>query len=153
MKETFSIQFAELKALAAQVVDTLAKTYTPNAKVLFLDGDLGAGKTTFTKQIGEALGISEDSINSPTFILKKEYPVPHVTFKKLIHIDAYRFDSRKEVEALKLMHDYDDLDTLIVVEWPEKLFGTLSEDMRIAFAHVDDNELARTVTISYDRKD
>ncbi len=138
---------AELAGIAKNVVDTLASSYSTSAKVLFLEGDLGAGKTTFTKELASVLGIAKEEVHSPTFILKKEYKGEHDFFKKLVHIDAYRFDSPDEVKVLKLDKDLDKHDTLIVVEWPSKLSGAINEDMTIAFSVVDDD--TREMMIDY----
>ena len=138
---------ADLLDIAKKVVDTLASSYSSSAKVLFLEGDLGAGKTTFTKALASILGINKEDVHSPTFILKKEYTSDHVFFKKLIHIDAYRFESPEEVKVLKLSNDLVGCSTLIVVEWPSKLSGAINEDMTIAFSVVDDD--TREVMINY----
>jgi tRNA threonylcarbamoyladenosine biosynthesis protein TsaE len=147
MKEPFMVTEEELRDIAKKVVDTLASSYSTSAKVLFLEGDLGAGKTTFTKSLAEVLGIDKEEVHSPTFILKKEYRGNHDFFKKLVHIDAYRFDSPDEVKVLKLDKDLDKHDTLIVVEWPSKLAGAINEDMTIAFSVIDDD--TREVMINY----
>ncbi len=137
----------ELNDIAKKVVDTLASSYSTSAKVLFLEGDLGAGKTTFTKALAGVLGIDKQDVHSPTFILKKEYKSAHDYFKKLIHIDAYRFESPDEVKVLKLASDLGNHNTLIVVEWPSKLSGAINEDMTIAFSVIDDD--TREVMINY----
>jgi len=58
-----------------------------------LNGDLGAGKTTFAKGFARQLGIN-DNITSPTFAILNEYNIASgaIDIKKLIHIDAYRLD-------------------------------------------------------------
>lgn len=137
----------ELGDIAKKVVATLASLQSGSAKVLFLEGDLGAGKTTFTKELAYVLGVNKEEVHSPTFILKKEYKGTHHFFKKLIHVDAYRFESPEEVKVLKLLNDLDNHDTLIVIEWPSKLSGALNEDMTVAFAVIDDD--TREVTINY----
>jgi tRNA threonylcarbamoyladenosine biosynthesis protein TsaE len=147
MKEPFMVTESELAIIAKKVVDTLASSYTTQAKVLFLEGDLGAGKTTFTKELASVLGITKEDVHSPTFILKKEYKGEHSFFKKLIHIDAYRFENPDEVKVLKLKNDLDNHDTLIVIEWPSKLGGVINEDMTIAFSVIDDD--TREVMINY----
>jgi len=147
MKEPFIVTEEDLQGVAQKVVDTLASSYSTSAKVLFLEGDLGAGKTTFTKELAEVLGITKEDVHSPTFILKKEYKGQHPFFKKLIHIDAYRFDEPKEAEVLKLAEDLKEHDTLLVVEWPSKLGGLINEDMTIAFSVIDD--MTREVIINY----
>jgi tRNA threonylcarbamoyladenosine biosynthesis protein TsaE len=147
MKEPFMVTEADLTGIAKNVIDTLSSSYSPHARVLFLEGDLGTGKTTFTKALAEELGVNKDDVHSPTFILKKEYQSAHTFFKKLIHIDAYRFESKEEVEVLKLSRDRENPHTLIVIEWPSKMAGTVNEDMTISFTVVDDD--TREVMISY----
>ena len=147
MKEPFFVTEADLQNIAKKVVDTLASSYSTRAKVLFLEGDLGAGKTTFTKALAEVIGINKEEVHSPTFILKKEYKGSHALFKKLIHIDAYRFETPNEASVLKLKQDLSDADTLIVVEWPSKL-GTLTPDMTLSFNVIDDDTREVLLTTS-----
>jgi tRNA threonylcarbamoyladenosine biosynthesis protein TsaE len=149
MKETFTVAESDLGELAEGVIKTLVSEDTGKAKVLFLHGDLGAGKTTFTKELAHVLGIKKEDVHSPTFILKKEYKGNHPSFKKLIHVDAYRFSGAEEVEVLKLSEDYEDKETLIVAEWPTQLFGHLKEDMELSFSILDDE--MRSITVNYVR--
>lgn len=146
MKETFLVEEGELDDLATDVIKTLSEHGSGAAKLLLLEGDLGAGKTTFTKTLGKALGIPYDDIHSPTFILKKEYKTSHPSFRKLVHIDAYRFDDPSESEVLKLEDDLQDKDTLIVIEWPSKM-GYTDGDMTLSFNHEGDT--TRNITIDY----
>jgi tRNA threonylcarbamoyladenosine biosynthesis protein TsaE len=146
MKELFIVTEADLANIAEGVVRTLAERDTGSAKVIFLDGDLGAGKTTFTKVLAEVLGIEKENVHSPTFILKKEYKANHSFFKKLIHIDAYRFDNPKEANVLKLELDRKNKDSLIMIEWPSKM-NVDNEDMTISFEVLDED--TREVTINY----
>lgn len=83
--------------------------------LILLTGDLGAGKTTFTKGIGEALGIKEE-INSPTFnILKCYFHSP----MNLYHIDAYRLeDVPSENKNIGLEEVIEDTLGITVIEWP-----------------------------------
>jgi tRNA threonylcarbamoyladenosine biosynthesis protein TsaE len=147
MKESFVVQEQDLEAMAQKIIQTLASTFSGQAKVLFLEGDLGAGKTTFTKEIATVLGIEKEDVHSPTFILKKEYKGSHSFFKKLIHVDAYRFESKEEAKALKLQDDLNNHDTLIVVEWPSRL-SIKKPDMIITLTVVDDT--TRKLEVSYD---
>lgn len=147
MKEPFIIEEKDLHDMAQKIIDTLTDSRHERAKVLFLEGDLGAGKTTFTKEVAAALGIAKDEVHSPTFILKKEYNTEHPFFEKLIHIDAYRFDSPEEVKVLRLDQDIKNGKALIVVEWPSKLGGIFDEDMTITFSVIDD--ATREVVVNY----
>ncbi len=137
MKESLRVTENEIKNVAEKVVKTLASLKKGDAKVLFLEGDLGAGKTTFTKEIAEVLGVDKEDVHSPTFILKKEYETTHPFFEKLIHIDAYRFETKEEGNVLRLDNDLRDPTSLIVVEWPSKM-NFKHADMVITFTVIDD---------------
>jgi tRNA threonylcarbamoyladenosine biosynthesis protein TsaE len=150
MKQTFVLRAEELPTLAEKVVAILSSRAFPQrdrATVILLDGDLGAGKTTFTKELAGALGIEKEDVHSPTFILKKEYGAPHLRFKKLIHVDAYRFTHPDEAKVLRLEDDLHDKDALVVVEWPSRM-TYIKPDMEVAF-RVEDDE-TREVTIEYE---
>ncbi len=83
--------------------------------LLWLSGDLGAGKTTFTQGLGKGLGVTAPII-SPTFVLIREYAgrLP------LYHIDLYRLDDPRAIDNLGL-RDYFAGDGVCVVEWAERL--------------------------------
>jgi tRNA threonylcarbamoyladenosine biosynthesis protein TsaE len=96
---------AAMEALGARFAPLLGA-----GDLLLLDGELGAGKTTFTRGLGAALG-ARGAITSPTFVLAREHPTaagPH-----LVHVDAYRLATAAEVEDLDL--DWDG--AIVVVEW------------------------------------
>lgn len=89
--------------------------------VICLDGELGAGKTTFTKGVAEALGIDE-AITSPTFTIAKEYLDGKMP---LYHIDAYRLDEDTDGASVE---EYFTKDGIVVIEWPEMIEGILPEE-------------------------
>ncbi|GAK13581.1 tRNA (adenosine(37)-N6)-threonylcarbamoyltransferase complex ATPase subunit type 1 TsaE [Geomicrobium sp. JCM 19039] len=89
--------------------------------VFTLDGDLGAGKTHFSKGFGKGLGV-KGNINSPTFTIIKEYE-GRLPF---YHIDAYRLDESGE-EDLGLT-EFVDGDGVTVIEWPSRLSVPLPEN-------------------------
>ncbi|MDP2921752.1 MAG: tRNA (adenosine(37)-N6)-threonylcarbamoyltransferase complex ATPase subunit type 1 TsaE [Candidatus Omnitrophota bacterium] len=102
--------------------EKLAKKLMPG-DVVALYGNLGSGKTTFTKGIGRGLGVKDPSrINSPTFVLIKEYRgrVP------VCHIDLYRLDDLKDIEDLAI-EEYIYGDWVTVIEWAEKMECLLPE--------------------------
>lgn len=136
----------DIKEFAEKVYGVLSAHQTPKAKVLFLQGDLGAGKTTFTKELASLLGIEKEEVLSPTFILKKEYTAHNPLFRKLVHIDAYRFAHPKEAKILQLQNDLENPNTILAIEWPEKL-DTITPDVHILFETVDDT--TREVTLTY----
>lgn len=89
-------------------------------EIIGLIGDLGAGKTVFTKGLALGLGIKK-AITSPTFVLMKIYPVRKGRIKKFIHLDAYRLKSSKEMSALAMEDYFGRPDTVTVIEWAGKI--------------------------------
>ena len=104
--------------------------------VICLQGDLGAGKTTFVQGIAQGWG-SLDSVSSPTFILVNVYR--RADQSQLFHMDAYRLDSTPEAEELDL--DSMLADGALIIEWPERMAELIpSERLWIKLEHVDDEE-------------
>ena len=100
--------------------------------ILTLDGDLGAGKTTFTKGIGRGLGIKK-VINSPTFTIVKVYHGD----KTLYHFDAYRLEGENDELGFEEMFEDDGV---CVVEWPEFIEDILPEErLKIRIIKNEDN--------------
>jgi tRNA threonylcarbamoyladenosine biosynthesis protein TsaE len=115
------------------------------AAIVGLFGDLGAGKTAFTKCVAEILGVSE-SVTSPTFVIEKIYTLDGQKFKRLIHIDAYRLEKGEELIKIGWREISEDENNLILIEWPEKVTEILPENMiKINFTFIDEN----TREISY----
>lgn len=109
------------------------------ATVVFLHGDLGSGKTTFTKNLCKYLNLNID-IHSPTFIILKKYPFEVENYKNLIHIDAYRLNSFDDLEKIKIYDYLADKNNLIFIEWPEVVVDEkLKSDIDIYFDHIDEN--------------
>ena len=101
--------------------------------VVVLNGDLGAGKTTFTKGIAKGLGIKE-IIKSPTFTIIHEYQDGRIP---LYHMDAYRLENG-EAEDLGL-DEYFDGDGVSVVEWAQFAEDELPDEfLAITFKRTDD---------------
>ncbi|MDP1689960.1 MAG: tRNA (adenosine(37)-N6)-threonylcarbamoyltransferase complex ATPase subunit type 1 TsaE [bacterium] len=129
---------SELEEEAARFVDTLAPI--TGATLVTLSGELGAGKTAFTKAVARAFGV-EDIVNSPTFILEKIYQLRGETpkFKRLVHIDAYRLEKESDLAPLGFDELMQNRDNLILFEWPEKVVDALPEPtVRISIAVQDD---------------
>lgn len=107
----------------------------PRAFVIALRGDLGAGKTTFTQALAKELGITE-AVQSPTYVLMKNYPISFGRFTKLIHIDAYRLEKPEEFNALKPEEFLSNPENLVVIEWPERVEGVLpTPNILLNFSH------------------
>jgi tRNA threonylcarbamoyladenosine biosynthesis protein TsaE len=102
--------------------------------VICLQGNLGAGKTTFVQGLAQGWG-SIDVVSSPTFILVNEYRRPNGAL--IFHLDAYRLESISEAEELDL--DSMLAEGVLVIEWPEKLDGLISADrLWISLEHIAD---------------
>jgi tRNA threonylcarbamoyladenosine biosynthesis protein TsaE len=89
-----------------------------------LTGPLGAGKTTLVQALAKALG-AKGVPRSPTFSLMRTYQVgKRIGIKRLIHVDAYRLESPGDAHALGLDEELAGNDTVLAIEWAEKL-GTM----------------------------
>lgn len=129
----------ETKKVAEAVLAKLAEPET-GATVIGLEGDLGAGKTTFVQQMANLLGI-KGAVTSPTFTLIHVYKLPQ-SFKgrtHLIHIDCYRFEKGQELVDLGWAEMANDTKNLIFIEWPERVKEILPPDMElIKFKFIDE---------------
>ncbi|WP_423602334.1 tRNA (adenosine(37)-N6)-threonylcarbamoyltransferase complex ATPase subunit type 1 TsaE [Sphingomonas sp. MS122] len=85
--------------------------------VIALSGQLGAGKTSIARGLLAALGLEEEA-PSPSFAIVQPYGPPETRFP-VLHVDLYRIESPHEVDELGL--DDARYDSLLVVEWPERL--------------------------------
>ncbi len=121
-----------------EFIDVVKNKKNPErATVVFLHGDLGSGKTTFTKNLCEYLKTGID-IQSPTFVILKNYEFNNFGFSNLIHIDAYRLESYKDLEKIKFTQYLNDKNNLIFIEWPEIVRDdNLQSDIDIDFKHID----------------
>lgn len=124
---------AETEALAAKLGALLDR-----GDVLTLSGDLGAGKTTFTKALAKALGVTKN-VNSPTFTIMKEYQ-GHLPF---YHMDAYRLEDSLEEMGLE---EYIEGDGVLVIEWPEMIQEQLPKE-RLALKLIYEGETARELQV------
>lgn len=126
---------ADLEKVVSFVCGEVFTKPTSSARVIGLYGNLGAGKTTFTKMLAKALG-GTDSVVSPTFILERGYVLSNgLGIGTLAHIDAYRFDDAKEGEVLRIASRLTDTRLLYVIEWPEKLGEYMPSHTKIFFEH------------------
>lgn len=86
------------------------------AGVVFLQGDLGAGKTTLTRYWLQALGVT-GAIKSPTYTLVEPY---QVNARQIYHFDLYRLQDPEELDMLGFQDYLSDYSVLIIMEWPSK---------------------------------
>lgn len=115
----------KLRTAAEELYKSLKKD-EEHATLITLQGDLGAGKTAFTKELAAFLGITEH-ITSPTFVLAKEYDLQDQEFETLIHIDAYRLEGDESLKPINFEELLQNPNNLIVLEWPERVEEELPE--------------------------
>lgn len=101
----------ETHALAQELATAL-----PPDTTLALHGDLGVGKTTFVQGLARGLGVT-DPVTSPTFTI---FTLHRGTSRTLVHMDAYRLDDDRQLDAL-MLEDFLVSPWCLAVEWPEKI--------------------------------
>jgi len=134
MMPSLEITCADPAATQA-VAAAIARTLLPG-DVLLLDGDLGAGKTTFTQGLARAMGVDE-FVTSPTFALVRSYPTSFGV--ELIHVDVYRLDELSEIVALGLPEMLED-GAVAAIEWGARAAPALGPehlDIHLALTDID----------------
>lgn len=148
----------ELASLAKAVSADVSPKVN-RALLVFLSGNLGSGKTTFTQKAAKYLGVTE-KILSPTFVFMHEHGIPKKRignwgqriegFKKLIHVDAYRIETKRDFEAIGLKQYIKNPENLIMIEWAEKIARWLPKpDIVLHFKH--HSPKLRNVKIKYQK--
>ena len=120
---------------------TLISQRLNKGDVIYLYGDLGAGKTTLTKGILQGLGFI-GSVKSPTYTLVETYPINGITLQ---HFDLYRLSDPEELEWIGI-RDYFTKDTISLIEWPQKGGDFLPRPSKEIYIQYTDTR--RSVTIS-----
>lgn len=127
--------------------ERLAASAGPDRRIFALVGDLGAGKTTFSRFFLRALGVTEP-VTSPTFVIMKKYPVADARFSRACHVDCYRLKNPEEMAALGFNDILADTKTVVLIEWADRIADMLPPDtVWIDFVHggeTDRNIAVRT---------
>ena len=117
--------------------------------VFLLSGDLGCGKTVFSRKIGHLLGVKE-KITSPTYMIYNEYLInfqfskSNFQTKKFLHMDLYKITSEKDLEEIKFLDLFEEK-TVSCIEWPEQMGEKFLEKLKektnvvsVTFEYVDE---------------
>jgi tRNA threonylcarbamoyladenosine biosynthesis protein TsaE len=147
MREVFKTKTSHATRHLGEILGRELQIARPkkHAFCIALSGDLGSGKTLFTKGIAHGLGI-RTTVNSPTFVLMKRYPIRGANFKNFWHIDCYRIKNQKELLVLGIADILKDPGNIVAVEWPEKIKKYIPKHgIFISFEHRSPRERALTM--------
>ncbi|MBI2003538.1 MAG: tRNA (adenosine(37)-N6)-threonylcarbamoyltransferase complex ATPase subunit type 1 TsaE [Parcubacteria group bacterium] len=144
----------ETQRFAGDLVKKLIQKKLNKALVVALEGELGSGKTTFTKGFSKALGIRE-KILSPTFVLIHKHKlangkkqIANSQFKNLYHIDAYRLKSEKDLLKLGVKEIFENPENIVLIEWADRVRKIIPRNAAwIYFDHLENHK--RKITIKY----
>ncbi len=129
-----------------QIAENLAKNFT-GGEIVFLQGDLAAGKTAFSSGIAQALGIHEP-VTSPTFPIINEYHSGRLAF---YHMDLYRLKTYEEFHHLG-GEDYLYGDGVCVIEWPDILLNEKVAASMLVSITVDKDTQMRLINCEGDHE-
>ena len=108
---------------------------------VLLNGELGAGKTTFTQGLAKSLNVTGE-VTSPTFVIAREHKSKQ-SGPNLVHVDAYRLSTLAEISQLDLVSDLQD--SVLVVEWGKGLINDLVENPVEIKINLDENNLNKRI--------
>ena len=159
MQSFISASSGQTKKIAADLAKKIVKEgksalrlRSGQAVVLALQGDLGAGKTTFTQGLAKALGVKE-RVLSPTFVLLKKFKVQSEKLKVAVkssklnrfqyfyHFDCYRIQKPEEILSLGWQEIVKNPKNIVAIEWPEKIKKLLPKNtIWLKFEYKDKNK-------------
>lgn len=142
----------ETGKIAQFILSKALKNSSKKAIVFSLSGDLGCGKTVFSRQIGKELGVTQ-KITSPTFVIYNQYPLNYLHYKNFYHFDLYRLVSAVEFEEIDFFSHFTP-DSISCLEWPENMGQSLYQQLKqktflitVNFTYLDDH--TREISFSF----
>ncbi len=128
----------KVKVKSLEETERLANDFATSlvgGEVVLLNGDLGAGKTTFTQFVFKSLGVNE-VVNSPTFAILKSYQGKF----KLHHFDTYRITTEEAIES-GFEEVFEEKDSIKFVEWSENIASLLpNQTISVNIKYINENE-------------
>ena len=116
--------------------EKIASMVTPGS-VIALYGDLGAGKTVFSRAFARAIGVQE-AVSSPTYTIVQEYKLEG-KFSYLYHLDLYRINNSRDALAFAVDEFLNDGNSYALLEWPERIEDILPpHTIKIMIKHLED---------------
>ena len=149
---------AETEKIAEFLLKKALNKFKNKPIVFLLSGDLGCGKTIFSRKIGHLLGV-KGKITSPTFVIYNEYKLDHRSLivdrrykiSNFLHMDLYKITSEKDLIEIEFLEKFEDKN-IICIEWPEQMgknylakIKEKAEIVNVGFEYVDE----KTREISY----
>lgn len=139
IKEIISNSKAETEQFAYSLAQTL-----PRGSVVALNGDLGAGKTVFSRGFARGLNITEP-VSSPTYTIIQEYPCPDGGY--FFHMDLYRINDVRAALDFGIDEYLNDPESWSVIEWPNRISTILPpHTINIKIENIDDDSRKITIT-------
>lgn len=129
------------KEIAKNIAATLQ-----GGEIILLSGELGAGKSTFTRGVAEFFKIT-DTITSPTFTLMNIYPIENEKIKKMVHIDTYRLEDEEKLYEIGAEDYVGASNTICLIEWPEKM-DKLLENKKVIRVNIEHKDDGRKISIN-----
>lgn len=144
MREEVIVQESRSEAETEKIASSLARELQ-GGEVIFLTGDLGAGKTAFVRGLARGLGAPEDAVASPTFVIQTTYPC--ASGRLLHHADLYRLASELGAEDVGLFELPGPRDVL-AVEWAERMKSyPWPRVTRVEISHTESGDDHRRIEI------
>lgn len=130
----------ETRKIASTLIKKLTTKRNSQTVVIALEGELGAGKTTFVKGVARELGIKKN-ITSPTFVIMKKLEINNLKFESLFHIDAYRLKDHRGLISLGIKEILADPKNIVLIEWSDRVKKILpKKHIKIHLDHINTDE-------------